>query len=41
MKCEVDKKCIPANQICNRVYDCSDGRDEIECRKFLQGLYAQ
>ena len=39
MKCEVDKKCIPPDQICNRVYDCSDGRDEIECRKLFKCCY--
>ena len=35
MKCEVDNKCIPRSQICNRVYDCSDGRDEFECCKIF------
>ncbi|XP_053380751.1 low-density lipoprotein receptor-related protein 1B-like isoform X2 [Mercenaria mercenaria] len=31
LKCVVDKKCLTADKICNRLLDCSDGRDEKSC----------
>ncbi|KAF0990797.1 hypothetical protein HZS_1182, partial [Henneguya salminicola] len=32
IKC--DNKCIPHDNICNHITDCSDGKDEIDCSNF-------
>jgi len=34
LECLADFKCIRADQICNRVYDCSDYSDELNCREY-------
>ncbi|XP_052285983.1 basement membrane-specific heparan sulfate proteoglycan core protein-like isoform X3 [Dreissena polymorpha] len=39
MECVVDNKCIPREQICNRVYDCSDTRDELNCSRCRQNEF--
>lgn len=34
-----DGKCIPLRKVCDGEKDCSDGRDEAKCSKFISYTY--